>query len=84
MLNHRTNQRSVTMVTTRTGLTIGSAYLPPAPQPTRDGELLQRALLDKPRLIDRAAAMLEALGMPAYITIVAIGLGAAVLMKLAR
>lgn len=34
------------LVTTRTGLTIGSAYIPPIPQQSRDADAIQAALLE--------------------------------------
>lgn len=42
-------------VVTRTGIRIGSAWLAPAPQPGRDGEAIQRLLLQRRRR--RAAAL---------------------------
>lgn len=67
------------IVTTRTGLHIGCAYIGKPPAPSADAEEIQAALLgDRQHLVQRIAGPLERLGPALFGAICVVALVAAV------
>jgi hypothetical protein len=70
--------RRAHIVTTRTGLHIGSAYIGKPPEPSADAEQIQAALLDeRQQLAQRIAGPLERLGPVLFGAICVVALVAA-------
>lgn len=71
------------LVTTRTGLTIGSAYIPPAPPPSRDAEAIQSALLgEEASRWERALDLFNRYTPHVFVAVFVVGLVLAATRKL--
>lgn len=68
------NRPADRLVRTKTGLLIGSAYIPPQPVPSKDADRIQSALLGKRSAIDWDGILIAAFGIAVLLCFVYRGL----------